>query len=81
MGKHLSDQLKEHKVLPFKRRDQLLKTQSIYSSKLCELYCEQCDIRICATCGSAKEYQDHKLIEIIKTIARSKNLLQKDLQV
>lgn len=48
---------------------------------LCELYSEQCDVRMCATCGSAKEYQDHKFMEIIKKIDHSKNLLQMDLQV
>lgn len=26
-------------------------------------YCEECNTRICATCGSAKEYQDHNFFK------------------
>lgn len=62
---------KNTKCCHFKRRDQLLK-DTIHSSKICELYCEQCDIRVCATYVSAKEYQDHKFIEMIKQMTTAK---------
>ncbi|XP_065939003.1 tripartite motif-containing protein 43A-like [Magallana gigas] len=79
VGEHLSDQSKEHKVLPFEKRGSTPKC-SKHSTKLCELYCEQCDIPICATCVSSKEHCGHKLIEITKNIDSRKEMIQKDLQ-
>lgn len=55
---HISDQFKEHKELPFERKKE--------SPQSCVNYCEECNIRICSTRGSAKEYQDHKFFETIK---------------
>ncbi|XP_065939123.1 E3 ubiquitin-protein ligase TRIM71-like [Magallana gigas] len=78
-GDHLSDQSKEHKVVPFKKRGYTPKCQK-HSTKLCEHYCEQCDIPICATCLSSEEHRGHQFIEIIKTMDKKKEIIQKDLQ-
>ncbi|XP_052678551.1 uncharacterized protein LOC128159473 [Crassostrea angulata] len=77
-GDHLSDLSKEHKVLPFKKRGYTPKCQK-HPSKICEHYCEQCDIPICATCLSSEEHNGHQIIEITKTMDNKKEIIQKNL--
>ncbi|XP_052691946.1 uncharacterized protein LOC128169973 [Crassostrea angulata] len=77
-GDHLSDQSKKHKVLPFKKRGYTPKCQK-HSSEICEHYCEQCDVLICATCASSEEHSSHQFIEITKTMDKKKEIIQKDL--
>ncbi|XP_052678916.1 E3 ubiquitin-protein ligase TRIM71-like [Crassostrea angulata] len=76
---HLSDLSKEHKVLSFKKRGYTPKCQK-HSSKICELYCQQCDIPICGTCISSEEHSGHISIEITKTMDNKKEIIRKILQ-
>nr|XP_034304760.1 tripartite motif-containing protein 3-like [Crassostrea gigas] len=78
-GDHLSDLSKEHKVVPFEMKGSTPKCPK-HSLKICEHYCEQCDIPICTTCASSKKHRSHKSIEITNKIDRSKENIQKDLQ-
>nr|XP_034308085.1 uncharacterized protein LOC117683188 [Crassostrea gigas]XP_034308087.1 uncharacterized protein LOC117683188 [Crassostrea gigas] len=78
-GDHLSDRSKEHKVVPLKKRRYTPKCQK-HSSKICNHYCEQCDVLICATCLSSEEHNGHQFIEITKTMDKKKEIIQKDLQ-
>uniref|UniRef100_K1QAG1 Tripartite motif-containing protein 2 n=1 Tax=Magallana gigas TaxID=29159 RepID=K1QAG1_MAGGI len=78
VGEHLSDESKEHKVVSFKKRGFAPKC-SKHSKKLCELYCEQCNIPICVQCVSSGEHIGHKQVEILKTFQSKKDELQRDL--
>nr|XP_034304809.1 uncharacterized protein LOC117682074 isoform X2 [Crassostrea gigas]XP_034304810.1 uncharacterized protein LOC117682074 isoform X2 [Crassostrea gigas] len=78
-GEHISDLPKEHKVVPFKKRGYTPKCQK-HPSKICELYCKQCGIPICATCLSSEEHNDHIFFEITKTMDNKKEIIQKNLR-
>nr|XP_034306828.1 uncharacterized protein LOC117682720 [Crassostrea gigas] len=75
-GDHLSDQLKEHKVVPFEKRGLTPKCKK-HSFKICEHYCEQCDISVCSKCF--EEHNGHSVIEITKTMDNKKEIIQEDL--
>eukprot|EP00105_Crassostrea_gigas_P003413 XP_011416250.2 PREDICTED: tripartite motif-containing protein 40 [Crassostrea gigas] len=79
VGEHLSDESKDHRVVPFKKRGfapECLK----HSPKLCELYCEHCNIHICLECVSSGEHLGHKQVELLKSLEAKKEMLQTDLQ-
>ncbi|XP_034314966.2 tripartite motif-containing protein 3-like isoform X2 [Magallana gigas] len=82
VGEHLSDQSKEHKVLPFEQRGSTKNYPKCpkHSTKQCELHCEQCDIPICALCISGELHLGHKPVDIVKHIESKKELLQREMQ-
>ncbi|XP_052706505.1 probable E3 ubiquitin-protein ligase MID2, partial [Crassostrea angulata] len=77
--KHLSDKSKLHKVVPSKYRRSFPKCQK-HSTKICERYCEQCNIPICKLCVSSEEHQTHDVVGILKTLENKTQFLQRDLQ-
>eukprot|EP00105_Crassostrea_gigas_P039605 XP_019923753.1 PREDICTED: tripartite motif-containing protein 55 [Crassostrea gigas] len=79
VGKHLLDESKEHKVVPFKKRG-LNPKCSKHSTQSCDLHCEQCNIPICVECVSSNEHLGHKLIGILKILDTKREALKKDLQ-
>nr|XP_034315666.1 E3 ubiquitin-protein ligase TRIM71-like [Crassostrea gigas]XP_034315667.1 E3 ubiquitin-protein ligase TRIM71-like [Crassostrea gigas] len=79
VGDHLSDESKDHRVVPFKKRGfapECLK----HSNKLCELYCKHCNIPICLECVSTGKHLGHKQVELLKILEAKKDILKKDLQ-
>nr|XP_034314991.1 E3 ubiquitin-protein ligase TRIM71-like [Crassostrea gigas] len=82
VGEHLSDQSKEHKVLPFEQRGSTPNYPKCpkHSTKQCELHCEQCDIPICALCISGELHLGHKPVDIVLHIESKKELLQREMQ-
>eukprot|EP00105_Crassostrea_gigas_P033553 XP_011456965.1 PREDICTED: uncharacterized protein LOC105349017 [Crassostrea gigas] len=76
---HLSDESKEHKVVPFKKRG-LSPKCSKHSTQLCDLYCEQCNISICVECISSGDHLGHKQVGIVKILDAKREALKKDLQ-
>uniref|UniRef100_K1PTN6 Tripartite motif-containing protein 3 n=1 Tax=Magallana gigas TaxID=29159 RepID=K1PTN6_MAGGI len=77
--KHLSDKSIEHKVLLLKYWGSFPKCQK-HSTKICDHYCEQCNIPTCLLCVSSIEHQTHDVVDILESFKNKKQLLQKDLQ-
>lgn len=78
-GAHFSEKDKEHKAVPFRCRGYIPNCQKHFT-RICERYCEQCKIPLCALCISTKEHQSHCVVDILKSIETKKDCLQKDLQ-
>lgn len=79
VGEHLLDESKQHIVVPFKMRV-LYPSCSKHFTQLCNIYCEPCNIPICAECVSSKDHLGHKQADILKAIDAKKETLQKDLK-
>lgn len=77
--KHLSDQSKKHKVVSCKQR----RSTAIclkHPSKICALYCVQCEFPICDQCASSEKHKRHEFYTInnkneLKTENIEKNYL------
>nr|XP_034334979.1 uncharacterized protein LOC117692075 [Crassostrea gigas] len=79
VGEHISDESKDHKVVPFKKRG-LNPKCSKHSTQLCELYCQHCGVPICVECVSSGEHLGHKQVGILKMLDTKKEALHRDLQ-
>uniref|UniRef100_A0A8W8JJU4 B box-type domain-containing protein n=2 Tax=Magallana gigas TaxID=29159 RepID=A0A8W8JJU4_MAGGI len=79
VGEHLSDESKDHKVVPFSKRGLNPKCLK-HPTQLCDLHCEQCNIPICLECVSSGEHLGHKQVDILKILDTKKEALKKDLQ-
>lgn len=76
LGEHLLNKSKEHKVMLFQYRRYIPKCLK-HSTEICEHFCEQCNIPICAFCVSSGEHQTHNVVDILKSIESKKYILQK----
>ncbi|XP_078342023.1 uncharacterized protein LOC144617636 [Crassostrea virginica] len=79
VDKHLSDESKNHYIVPFKLRGSIPKCQ-YHSTKLCIIFCKDCNVPICTICSSFGEHVQHKKEDILKAIAEKKELIRNDLK-
>ena len=79
VGEHLSDESKEHYVVPFKLR-RFTPNCSTHSSKSCTQLCTKCNIPVCSHCVSSGQHIEHEKMDILKMFITKKELMQKDLQ-
>nr|XP_034334968.1 uncharacterized protein LOC117692070 [Crassostrea gigas]XP_034334969.1 uncharacterized protein LOC117692070 [Crassostrea gigas] len=79
VGEHISDESKDHKVVPFKKRG-LNPKCSKHSTQLCELYCEHCVVPICVECVSSREHLGHEQVGILKMLDTKKERDLKELE-
>nr|XP_022300258.1 E3 ubiquitin-protein ligase arc-1-like [Crassostrea virginica] len=77
--KHLSDESEDHYIVSFKQRGSIPKCQ-YHSTKLCIIYCKDCNVFICTLCSSWGEHVEHKKEKIREAMAEKKELIRKDLQ-
>lgn len=77
--RHQVDDSTEHKVVPIELQ-RSTNLCPIHPLKICEQYCQQCNVSICVLCASSEEHKDHELNDILETIIKKKIVLQGDLQ-
>lgn len=73
---HLFDDSTEHKVVPIELRGST-NPCLIHAIKICEKYCQQCNIPICMMCTSSTTHKDHEVVDIVETIESKKKCLRK----
>nr|XP_022323383.1 probable E3 ubiquitin-protein ligase MID2 [Crassostrea virginica]XP_022323393.1 probable E3 ubiquitin-protein ligase MID2 [Crassostrea virginica] len=77
--KHLSDQSKDHYIVPFKLRGITSKCTK-HSTEVCTQLCTTCNIPVCPLCVASSEHKQHKKEDILTLFETKRKLMQKDLQ-
>ncbi|XP_022333218.2 uncharacterized protein LOC111130433 [Crassostrea virginica] len=79
VGEHLSDQSKEHYIVPFKLRG-ITPECTKHSTEVCTQLCTTCNIPVCPLCVASSEHEQHKKEDILTLFETKKELMQEDLQ-
>nr|XP_022294812.1 uncharacterized protein LOC111104662 [Crassostrea virginica]XP_022295526.1 uncharacterized protein LOC111104662 [Crassostrea virginica] len=79
VGKHLSDQSKDHYIVPFKLRGITPKCTK-HSTRVCTQLCTKCNIPVCPLCVASSEHKQHTKNDILKLFAKKRELMQEDLE-
>ncbi|XP_078331577.1 uncharacterized protein LOC144625244 [Crassostrea virginica] len=79
VGEHLSDESKDHYIVPFKLRGIITKCTK-HSTEVCTQLCTTCNIPVCPLCVASSEHEQHENEDILKWFEYKKELMQKDLQ-
>uniref|UniRef100_A0A8B8DGL1 Tripartite motif-containing protein 3-like n=1 Tax=Crassostrea virginica TaxID=6565 RepID=A0A8B8DGL1_CRAVI len=77
--KHISNQYKDHYIVPFKLRGLTPKCTK-HSTEVCTQLCTTCKIPVCLLCVAFSEHNQHIKIDILKWFESKRKLVQKDLQ-
>ncbi|XP_078318420.1 uncharacterized protein LOC111120431 [Crassostrea virginica] len=79
VGKHLSDESKNHYIVPFKLKGITLKCTK-HSTEVCTELCTICNIPVCSLCVASSEHKYHRKEDILSLFETKRELMQKDLQ-
>nr|XP_022327028.1 uncharacterized protein LOC111126577 [Crassostrea virginica] len=79
VGEHLSDESKDHYIVPFKLRGITPKCTK-HSTEVCTQLCTTCNIPVCPLCVASSEHKQHKKQDILTLFETKRKLMQKDLQ-
>ena len=78
VGKHFSDQSKDHYIVPFELRGISPKCRK-HSTEVCKELCSTCNIPVCSLCVGSNEHEQHKKEDILTLFENKKALMQNDL--
>ncbi|XP_078331533.1 uncharacterized protein LOC111105275 [Crassostrea virginica] len=79
VGEHISDESKDHFIVPFKLRGFTPKCTK-HSTKVCTDLCTTCNIPVCPLCVASSEHEQHKKEDILTLFETKRELMLKDLQ-
>nr|XP_022324209.1 uncharacterized protein LOC111125044 [Crassostrea virginica] len=79
VGKHLSDQSRNHYILPFKLRGITPKCTKHFK-EVCKQLCTTCNIPVCPLCVASHEHEKHKKEDILTWFEYKRAPMQNDLQ-
>ncbi|XP_078331353.1 uncharacterized protein LOC111126577 [Crassostrea virginica] len=79
VGEHLSDQSKDHYIVPFKLRGIITKCTE-HSTEVCKKLCTTCNIPVCPLCVASSEHEQHYKMDILKWFEYKRECMQGDLQ-
>ena len=79
VGKHLSDESKDHYIVPFQLRG-LTPECTKHSTEVCTQLCTTCNIPVCPLCVASSEHKQHKTKDILTLFETKSKLMQKDVQ-
>nr|XP_022327045.1 uncharacterized protein LOC111126590 [Crassostrea virginica] len=79
VGEHISDQSKDHYIVPFKLRGIITKCTK-HSTEVCTKLCTKCNIPVCPLCVDSSQHEEDELEDILEWFEYKRELMQKDLQ-
>lgn len=80
VGDHLLDLHKRHQIVPFEERGGLIYSIcQTHPLMQCQLYCEICDVAVCAHCFSSDNHKNHKILDAKSCFEEEKKDIQNDL--
>ncbi|XP_078331483.1 uncharacterized protein LOC144625183 [Crassostrea virginica] len=79
VGKHRSDESKDHYIVPFILRGIITKCTK-HSTEVCKQLCTTCNIPVCPLCIASSEHEQHKKEDILIFFETKRELMQEDLQ-
>nr|XP_022324051.1 probable E3 ubiquitin-protein ligase MID2 [Crassostrea virginica]XP_022324060.1 probable E3 ubiquitin-protein ligase MID2 [Crassostrea virginica] len=76
---HLSDESKDHYIVPFKLRG-ITPECTKHFTKICKEFCTTCNIPVCPLCIASSEHEQHEKKDILTWFETIRELMQKDIQ-
>nr|XP_022318741.1 uncharacterized protein LOC111121668 isoform X2 [Crassostrea virginica] len=80
VGEHLSDESKDHYIVPFKLRG-IIRKCSKHSTDVCKELCLNCNVPLCRQCVVSSEHTQHVKLDILEIFEFKRELMQKDLNI